>query len=150
MESIVIQSTKENLVQVEAFLSDICDEYHVGNYFATISVAVMHAVQNAMEHGNKFDASKKVSIICGHCMGGVYFSIEDEGEGFDYIQYGDFPIEGRGEGIFLIKTLCDRMEYSDSGRQVRLEFAINGIESSDSLERRSLMKKFCSSKYVGV
>ncbi len=148
MEHIVIQSSMDSIRQVEAYISNICDEYHVGNYFATISVAVLNAVSNAIIHGNKLDINKKVRLSCGHSHGGMFFEVEDQGDGFDYDCYGDFPMEGKGEGLFLMKSLADNVEFLNNGSLVRLEFQIDGISATDSLERRSVMDKFYAAKSV--
>lgn len=150
VERIAIQSTKTNIGIVEGFISDICDDYHVGNYFSSISVAVLHAVENAIVHGNGEDPSKKVTLSCGRCAGGMFFEVEDEGSGFASDCFGEFPLEGRGQGIFLMKTLSDVLEYSEGGRKVRMEFDINGIEASDSMERRSALQKFRVARMVEV
>lgn len=151
MDTIVIQSSMCDVFKVEDFVSNICDEKNIANYFATISVPVIHAVKNAIQHGNNNDANKVVSVESGNCPGGVYFTIQDEGVGFDFSQYGDLPFEGnKGEGIFLIKTLSDKMEYSNGGNTLRLEFNINGIEASDALFRKSVVENFFLPKEVEV
>lgn len=150
MERIVVQSSRDSMNLVEGFISTICDSYHVGNHFATISVAVMHAVENAIVHGNRLCADKNTVITCGHCKGGIYFEVEDEGPGFDYAKYGDFPIGKEGEGVFLMKTLADRLVFSKEGRKVRMEFDINGIEASDSMERRMILERFSALESVEI
>lgn len=151
MDSIVIQSSMNEVLRIEDFVSNICDEKNIANYFATISVPVVHAVRNAIQHGNLCNPDKMVYVEAGNCPGGVYFTIQDEGAGFDFSQYGAFPSDDcSGEGIFIIKTLSDRMEYSDGGRTLRLEFDINGIESSDALSRKSVVENFFLPKDVEV
>ena len=78
MERIVIQSNIANLVKVEQFLDTVCDTMNIHNYYATISVAVLQAVENAILHGNKSDESKSVYIKYSKCRGGIAFIIEDE------------------------------------------------------------------------
>lgn len=45
MESFVIQSNNQGLAEIEGFLGCFCDENHIANYFATISVPVLQAVE---------------------------------------------------------------------------------------------------------
>ena len=143
MEKLVIQSTKENMARVEDLIYDICINNHVLNYYGVISVAVSQAVENAIVHGNNSDGDKKVVMSCGNCRGGMFFEIKDEGVGFDFNAFGDLPLEGeRGDGIFMMKTLADKIEYSENGSRVRLEFLINGIEKADYLERCAKINKF--------
>lgn len=143
MEKLVIQSTKENMSHVEDLIYDICINNHVQNYYGVISVAVSQAVENAIVHGNKCDGNKKVIMEFGNCKGGMFFEIKDEGEGFDFSQFGELPLEGEcGEGIFLMNRLADKIVYSENGTRVRLEFIINGIDAADYLERCATIKKF--------
>src|SRR5574344_298289 len=149
MEKLVIQSNTTGLNTVERYLGILCEENNIANYFATISMPVLQAVENAIVHGNKSDETKTVMFECGYYRGGIYFSIEDQGDGFDVSQYGDIPMNGtRGEGIFLMKTLSDKMEYSKDGRCVRLEFAINGIDGAQALERTTALSHFFDYKRI--
>ncbi len=149
MERFVIQSSIKEIAKVEKYISDLCDEKNAFNYFATISVAVMQAVENAITHGNKSDVEKIVIIESGDYCGGIYFEIEDQGEGFDVAQYGDLSIEGtKGDGIFMMRMLSDRLEYSNGGRKVRMEFAIRGIDATQAVERANTLQKYFMTKQV--
>ena len=151
MENIVIQSNISNLVRVEQFLDTVCDTMNIHNYYATISMAVLQAVENAIVHGNNSDENKIVSVNYSKCKGGIAFTIEDEGKGFEYDNYSDLPMmEGRGDGIFLMKALSDSCIYSDGGRKVRLEFGIQGIDASRSLERIVVLQQFFQLKKISV
>ena len=149
MQTITIQSDKANLAQVETLLSRFCDENNIGNYFATISVAVLQAAENAIVHGNHSDPAKNVSVSYGYCNGGVFFEVSDEGEGFDADRYVDLPDTGTvGTGIFIIRSLADHVEFSRGGRSVRMEFFIRGIESSVASARAATLQKFYMPKEV--
>ncbi len=141
-ESFVIQSDIANLPLVEERLFHFCHENNVGNYYSAVSVAVMQAVKNAIVHGNASDSSKKVSLTFDTCRGGICAEVSDEGRGFDFRQYGDLPFgdSTTGEGIFIMKSLSDRMVFSDEGRMVRLEFDVAGIDPSDALERVAILQ----------
>lgn len=141
-ESFVIQSDIANLPQVEERLFHFCRECNVGNYYAPVSVATLQAVKNAVMHGNGSDMSKNVTISYGTCRGGLFVEVSDEGDGFDFGRYGSLP-EGEevGEGIFVMKSLSDRMTFSEGGRKVRMEFDVNGIDPADALERIALLQE---------
>lgn len=141
-ESFVIQSDIAILPRVEERLFHFCHENNVGNYYSAVSVAVMQAVKNAIVHGNASDSSKKVSLTFDTCRGGICAEVSDEGRGFDFRQYGDLPSgdSTTGEGIFIMKSLSDRMVFSDEGRMVRLEFDVAGIDPSDALERVAILQ----------
>lgn len=149
MKQIVLQSNKENIARAEELIYDICDEYNVHNYIGVIEVAVMQAVTNAIEHGNEFQDTKNVVLSWGSCKGGMFFEIEDQGLGFDFDQYGDLPLgEGRGEGIFMMRTLADQVVYSKDGSKVRLEFSIEGIDKKDQKSRKDVLVNFFQTSLV--
>lgn len=151
MEKFNIQSNSAGIASVENYISMLCGEKNVYNHFATISMAVLQAVENAVVHGNNNDPSKMVSIECGEFLGGVYFEIEDQGNGFDFTKYGNLPaVGGKGDGIFMMKLLADKIEYSKQGRCVRMEFLIKGIDAADAMKRRSTLAKFHALGSVNV
>ena len=45
MEKLVIQSDINNLIEVERFVSAVCDTYNINNYAATISMSLLQAVK---------------------------------------------------------------------------------------------------------
>lgn len=142
-EMFVIQSDTANLPSVEERIFHFCHECNVGDYHSAVSVAALQAVENAIVHGNGGDASRRVTVECGTCRGGIYVEVVDEGQGFDFGRYGDLPADDseRGEGIFVMKSLADRMTFSEGGRRVRLEFVVSGIAPADSLQRIALMQE---------
>ena len=136
MEKLVIQSDINNLIAVERFVSVVCDAYNINNYAATISMSLLAAVENAIVHGNRNDKSRNVTIVSDYCTGGVYFSVSDEGVGFDYTAYGEMPEQaGKGTGLYLMRTLSDKILFADNGSTVRMEFIVSGIEPARALER---------------
>ena len=140
-ESFDIQSNISVLPQVEERLFHFCHECHVGNYYSAVSVATLQAVENAIVHGNGTDSSKKVSLLFSTCRGGICVEVSDQGNGFEFDHYGEMPArESEGEGIFVMKSLSDRMTFSDGGRKIRLEFDVAGIDPSDALERVSVLQ----------
>lgn len=151
MEQLTIQSDISDIRKVEDFVCNVCDEKNVHNYFATIDLAVLHAVENSVIHGNKKDKNKHVTISCDDCKGGLYFEVQDEGEGFDYQKYGDMPTgDDCGVGVFMMNSLADHVEYSDDGRCVRLEFIVRGVDKLLAADRVTHLKAFFNNVKVGV
>lgn len=81
------------------------------------------ALTNAMLHGNKLDAGKKVHVvICGDAdRWGVI--IEDEGNGFGPEQLvdpdsDDFLLEESGRGILLMQAYVDTLQYNRRGTRL--------------------------------
>ncbi len=143
IENFVIQSDITILPVVEDRLFHFCRECNVGNYYSTVSVAALQAVENAIVHGNGSDASKNVDIMFGTCRGGIFVQVTDEGDGFDFSQFGQLPADGQsvGEGIFIMKSLSDNIQFSEGGRSVRMDFIISGIDPIDALERINILQQ---------
>lgn len=67
---------------------------------------------NAIEHGNKFDAEKKVYISCLLTERKIEIRVRDEGTGFDLADIanptrGENLFKPRGRGLYLTKRLMD-------------------------------------------
>lgn len=143
IENFVIQSDISILPMVEERLFHFCHECNVGNYYSPVSVATMQAVENAIIHGNGNDISKKVDITFGTFRGGIFVQVFDEGAGFDFSSFGSLPIDGQmtGEGIFVMKSLADNIQFSEGGKKVKMEFVVSGIDPSDALERITILQE---------
>lgn len=148
MEKVVIQSDTANMQEVECFLDHICDAYNINNYAATITMSLLQAVENAIVHGNGGDEQKTVTITFDTYRGGVEFVVEDQGVGFDFEQFGALPQQGRGEGLFLMKSLSDELTFENGGSRVRMRYVINGIEPSRALERIVVLNNFYARRHA--
>ena len=150
-EVLQIKSEQSNTVAVQNFIEGICDHYNIHNYFGTISMAVLEAVENAIKHGNKGDKEKTVSVGFSQCDGGLRFRVTDEGQGFDHKQFQGFPEEaGSGEGLFLMQTLSNEIAFSDNGSSVELTFLVNGIDVAKSVSRQVALKQYFNKQKVCV
>ncbi|GJM59450.1 anti-sigma factor [Persicobacter diffluens] len=133
MESIKIEipSLSENIRIVESFIDNTKDKYQLDDdIYGNIMIAITESVNNAIQHGNKFDKEKNVTLTVHHNSEAVKFTVEDEGNGFDYNDLPDPTApenidQPHGRGIFLIKHLCDEVEFKEEGRKVELSFYIN-------------------------
>jgi len=85
------------------------------------------AVINAMEHGNRWDPGKKVTINIKKSPGCVNVTISDEGEGFQIPIESPAPkqshLSERGRGIRIIRYLCTA-EWHNNGSAVNLFFPV--------------------------
>jgi serine/threonine-protein kinase RsbW len=82
-----------------------------------MSVAIRESVTNAVRHGNKLDATKRVIIRFEVGEGEFSVSVEDEGQGFDPNQIPDPLAEenllrASGRGIFFMKNFMDEVTYN--------------------------------------
>lgn len=82
-----------------------------------IGLALREAVANAIKHGNRLDAGKRVDVAVRLAEDAVEIRVADEGHGFDPDRVGDplapenrFRVDGRG--IFYMRKFMDEVEYS--------------------------------------
>src|SRR5450755_531971 len=81
---ITISSRFENIELVQVIAEHLCENAGMdedGSHW--IGMAVREAVANAIKHGNKLDASKKVSATFEMQGQELAITISDEGSGFD-------------------------------------------------------------------
>lgn len=124
-------SQPKNLALVEKLIDEICENYNINDdYYGNILISITEAVNNAIQHGNKYDPEKCVEIAFESYHGVLSFSVKDEGPGFDYKNLPDPTDPGNiekinGRGIFLMKNLADEVTFSKNGRIVELNFNIS-------------------------
>ncbi|OEF96289.1 ATP-binding protein [Desulfuribacillus alkaliarsenatis] len=80
-------------------------------------------LNNAIEHGNQLDKSKKVFVKVEISGSTTKFTIEDQGEGFNWRErlqreLDIYSFEERGRGIIMTKMMCDDILYNKSGNRV--------------------------------
>jgi len=100
-----------------------------GNF--EIELALREAIVNAIVHGNREDARKRVYVNC-RCMsdGEVAVTVEDEGTGFrsDAIPDPTSPdnqLRPHGRGIYLMRTLMDEVDFEQGGSVVHMRKKAN-------------------------
>jgi len=130
-KTIQFPSVVDNIHLVEQMVDEICAEYRVKeDYYGEILISMTEAVNNAIVHGNKLDASKMVTVSFEVPDDkNLRFRIEDEGPGFDYNNLPDPTApenieKPHGRGVFLMRNLADRCEFHDDGRIVVLDFSV--------------------------
>ena len=80
-----------------------------------IGMAVRESMVNAVVHGNRYNANKKVRFSVVKNSERFTIRVADEGEGFDYEHLPD-PLapdnllRSSGRGIFLIRSFMDELE----------------------------------------
>jgi serine/threonine-protein kinase RsbW len=91
-----------------------------------VEIAIREALANAVLHGNKLDAEKKVHISCCIRPGrDLFIVIRDEGGGFDPSGVPDpTAVENvvveNGRGIFLMNVFMDDVHFERGGTEVHL------------------------------
>jgi serine/threonine-protein kinase RsbW len=99
-----------------------------------LGLAVREAMVNAVAHGNKYDAGKRVRFILEPSSDSLRITIVDEGEGFDPNRVpdpteGENLLRGSGRGLLLIQTFVDEFavrKASGGGAEVTMvKYAIS-------------------------
>ena len=91
-----------------------------------VATAVIEAATNAVQHGNRFDETKRIDIAVKVLPDALQISVRDMGPGFDasILDRGlpDNLFAERGRGIALMRALMDDVAFdsSSSGTTVRL------------------------------
>jgi anti-sigma regulatory factor (Ser/Thr protein kinase) len=95
-----------------------------------ISICAIELSNNALEHGNKGDTSKKVQMAYKAGADMMVLTIKDEGEGFAVDDLKN-PLEGenwrreRGRGIFIVRAYMDEVYFNKKGNMVTVVLYIN-------------------------
>ncbi len=125
-------SRSENISLVEKLIDDVCLQYKVNeDFYGNILVAVTEAVNNALYHGNRLNPDKSVDIrFEPQNDTTLIFKVSDQGEGFNIDTLPD-PTSPEnlekisGRGVFLMKSLSDKIDFGDEGRTVEMTFKLN-------------------------
>lgn len=128
--SIKIPSVRENVRVVEKLIEDAKSEYNIGeDVYGNMVVAITESVTNAIIHGNKLDKNKLVDLEVKMDRSKIHVQVVDEGNGYDYSNIPDPTAPENiekpgGRGLFLMKHLCDKIEFLDKGQKVRMIFNV--------------------------
>lgn len=126
-EILSIKSDQKELKKVEKFLSSIFEKRSLPKEcFNKVLLCISEAVVNSIEHGNKNDQQKTVDIEINCDRGNICIEISDEGEGFDYQNIENPTSKNNikkesGRGIFIIKSLCNNLEFRNQGKSVEIK-----------------------------
>lgn len=130
-KSISILSNIDNVALVENFVDSLCVDIDISeDDYGNIFVAIIEAVTNAIKHGNKNDATKYVFVDAVYDNGVLEIDVKDEGLGFDYNNLPDPTLPDNilkfsGRGIYLIRSLSDKLEFYECGTLLKIFFNLH-------------------------
>lgn len=123
-------SSIESLRDLESIFISMCKDLKIEtDLLSNIKLCFYESVTNAIKHGNKFDATKKINIKRELKDNSLIFYIRDEGQGFD-IEKVENPLEDAnikkpcGRGVFFLKHFCQNTIYCNEKKVLKLEFEI--------------------------
>jgi serine/threonine-protein kinase RsbW len=125
-----LPSTYESITLLENLIEDIADKFKISeDTFANMMTCLNEAAINAIVHGNKLDANKKVIVNADVDAKRAIWTLTDEGEGFDYNHLPDPTTEENlekltGRGVFILKQLADQCIFNSRGNEVELHFKL--------------------------
>lgn len=129
VDTISIPSEYAAVSKVETLVDKVCNDLGVQeDYYGNVLIAVTEAVNNAIQHGNLFNNDLEVSVSVGDRSQEFCFSVNDQGQGFDFNNLPDPTSpdnieKENGRGIFLMKSLADDVEFENDGRSVNIYFS---------------------------
>jgi anti-sigma regulatory factor (Ser/Thr protein kinase) len=90
-----------------------------------IEYVLMEALDNAWEHGNTKDPSRKIIVGWTITLDQLVIFVEDEGTGFRHIQPDTMPsgTNPRGRGLFSMHDLADNISFNTSGNRITLNIS---------------------------
>ena len=89
---------------------------------ARITMSVIEAGTNAIQHGHRRDATKPVDIEFHVLPDALEIVVHDSGKGFDVksingnVTAPEHLLDVRGRGIYIMRECMDTVEYSFSNR----------------------------------
>ena len=128
---LILQYTKAPLkrhrLEIKSDFYELEDLYKKINYLTSdftdndnFAFFLHEIIVNAIEHGNKFDVSKRVTVDVIVSSEYVLFQVEDEGDGFYWHEKLDKPVNietysERGRGIALTGLISGKLYYNSKG-----------------------------------
>lgn len=128
IESLRLSSTYKSVADIERLIDKVCTSVGVNeDAYGNVLIAVTEAVNNAIQHGNKENEELSIDVSVKDNQNKVCFSVKDEGKGFDFENLPDPTspenlIKENGRGIFLMRNLADKVEFTGQGNEVCLFF----------------------------
>jgi serine/threonine-protein kinase RsbW len=90
-----------------------------------VKLAVEEGMNNAIKHGNRFDARKTVELVYDIRKDRAVITITDHGGGFNPAAVPDPTSDENlekptGRGVMLMRAYMDKVAYKSKGNQVRM------------------------------
>ena len=100
--------------------------YDKASAFA-VRLALEEALTNAVQHGNKNDASRRVTVQCEISECEAVIDVHDEGEGFDPRSVPDPTAEENldipaGRGLMLMRSFMAEVTIHPPGNRVTMRY----------------------------
>lgn len=130
-QTFTLPSKLESVQKVEEIIDNLYDSFNLTkDCYGNILIAITEAINNAIIHGNKKELTKFVQLQIAIKTEFLYFTIKDEGCGFDYNDIPDPTLPDNlckesGRGVFLMRNLADKVIFENNGSTIILIFCIS-------------------------
>ncbi len=95
-----------------------------GDRVASLRLALVEAMTNAMEHGNQLQISRRVRVHVEMDTQKIAFWVADEGVGFTAEEINATELNrrfaDRGRGILMIKSVMDKVRWRAPGNVLEM------------------------------
>ncbi len=129
-DKLAILSDKKELTRVEDFLRHLFSKENLPEEaFSKVLLCVSEAVVNSIEHGNKFEKQKKVTIEVACVNNDLNIVVTDEGDGFNHREVPNPIIKENikketGRGLFIMKSICNELQFKEEGKCVEIKIEL--------------------------
>lgn len=136
----IIPSDFKYLGPVDAAVQDLARELScTQRWINDFSTALIEACSNAIEHGNKYDNTKKVRVVINLNGRQIVAQIYDQGAGFDYKRRlsnpaPPDPLSERGRGILIMQAFTDQLQFKKNPKGGTCIELVKNCEDSQSSE----------------
>ncbi len=141
-KTVLVDSHPAAIEQTRQWLLSQLNQFEYGDddVFA-VQLAFQEAFYNAMKHGNKMTADKKVKIDCLIGPDRIEISMTDAGSGFDPddvpdCRVGENLYKTEGRGLLLMRSYMDIVEFNEIGNSVHMVRFPRGAKSPASHTRK--------------
>jgi serine/threonine-protein kinase RsbW len=126
---ISLPSRLELLAVLDRFAAMMCERMEFDeDASAQVTMSVIEAGTNAIQHGHQRDASKSFDVVFELWPDRLEVAVHDQGKGFDLALVGDditspeHLFEPRGRGIYIMRACMDSVdfEFAAGGTTCRL------------------------------
>lgn len=120
--SIRMPSRLELLGVVDRVAQSLCERMEFDPDTASqVTMSVIEAGTNAIQHGHGRDASKPVDVLFSIYPDRIEIEVTDTGGGFEEEEVGDdvtspeHLLDLRGRGIFIMRSCMDEVSFKSTG-----------------------------------
>lgn len=125
-----MRSSAQSIMEVTDLVQEVAEKLRLTpDTFGNVLVSLTEAVNNAIIHGNRQDESKFVEVKMLQKADKLSVTVKDQGKGFDYGNVPDPTTDDNlcrcgGRGVYLMRQLSQKCNFSENGRVVNMEFDI--------------------------